>query len=159
MGVVGEQAGPHGLVDGSGQGAGPHGSLAYNLLERAQAVVEGALAAAAAHGKVALEREFLPVVGKLERGKHGCKGLALELAAGGGVGCVVGKEGIFVLDGTGLEHQLPVDGEMGSGIHESHAGGVGVDAVDADGCVTRKMAVESHVLVGVGEQTAGHSSL
>ena len=147
------------LVDGSGELASSHGCLCHDLLKRAEAVVEGALAASAHKGETGLQRPLAGVVGILERRDDGREGLALELAWCGGVLGVVGEQRVIVLDSAVLVSQLPVDGQVMSLAHESHAGRVVINAVDADRSLTAHHAVESDVLVGVGQQTTCHGGM
>ena len=75
----------------------------------------------------------MPVVGCLHRGEERCERMALEVAVGRGVLRILSEQLVVVGDVAVLGDELPVDGEMESGLEEGRTCGVEVDAIDADG--------------------------
>lgn len=144
------------LVDAAGKRASSQGCLRHDLLKRAKAVVERALATAAHEGEARLERPLASVVGILERRDYRSKRLSLKLAGSGGIVYIVGEQSVIVLDGAVLIRQLPVDGQVVALAQESHTGGIVIHTVYANRSLTAHHAVESDVLIGVCKQASGH---
>ena len=135
------------------------GNAAHHGLERADAFIELALAAAARHREVHLERPVAFVVGSLQRGDDRRIGHTLELL---GVEAVVlitkFEELILRLYGSGLMRILPVESQMQSIAQENHTCRVAVNTVEADGSIACRIPQKSYALVGIGKYSSSLSS-
>ena len=127
------------------------GNGCHGALERADAVGELALAAAAGHGNTGLKAPFAFVVGSLERRNDGGHGLALEFFDGLAViPHAQRKVGVGGRDGACLSGILPVETYMETFVEEDDAGWVGIHTVESDGRIAGRIAQEVNALIGVG---------
>ena len=145
------------VVDSTSQADCAHSSLAHNLLERAESVVERTLTAAASQREVALQRPSALVVSILERRNNRRDSLSLEVAWSSRIVHVVCEQLVVVIDCTCLPSSLPVDSEVASFAHKYNTCRVIIHTINTNRSLAAHHTIECDVLVGVSEKTTSKS--
>ena len=134
------------------------GNHTHGTLEGAQSVIEFADTAAAGDGEVELYAPVACVIGSLNGGDERCIGNTFE-----NLGCLSivllsqCEKGIRGSDGARLMGILPVDGQMETLGHEHHAGRIGINTIQTDGCIAGRVFQKFYALIGVCKNTTGQS--